>query len=216
MVSLPRGLQNNPVKLAEKNRGPVPQLNVQEWMIFSFPCEVNQSSKKTLVYVNLVNEALLLFFVQGREERNGSTLATDDRWNLTEALGKDEDREFQVTKAQDEFVQFALLALTELIRTIINEKQARAFFPFVLHLLIVCFHSGHDLLYGIIIGIFEEVTVLLYLTDEFRKFVVLGRRGADHVDLLESLAKAVLFMGQIQHVQNDRRFSTTDASATHP
>ena len=194
----------------------MPQLNVKKWMIFSFPCEVNQSSKKTLVYVNLVNETLLFFFVQGWEERDGSTLATDNRWDLTEALSKDEDREFQVTKAQDEFVQFALLALAELICTIINEKQARAFFPFVLHLLIVRFHSGHDLLYGIIVGVFEEVTVFLYLTDEFRKFVILGRRGADHVDLLESLTETVLFMGQIQHIQNDRAFTASYASATDP
>lgn len=185
-------------------------------MIFSFPCEVNETSKKPLVYVNLVNEALLLFFVQGREERDGSTLATDDWRDLTEALGKNKHREFQVTKAQDEFIQFALLALAELICTIIDEKQARAFFPFVLHLFIVCFHSGHDLLYGIIVGVFEEVPVLLYLTDEFRKFVILGRCGADHIDLLESLAESVLFMGQIQHIQNDRAFTASYASATDP
>lgn len=192
------------------------QFYMEEGMILSLPCEVNQSSKKSLIYINLVDETLLLFFVQGGEERDGSALATDDRRDLTEALGKDEDRELQMTKAEDEFIQFALLTLAELICTIINEKQARAFFPFVLHFLIMCFHSGHDLLYGIIVGIFKEVPVLLYLTDEFREFVILGRRRADHIDLLESLTETVLFMGQIQHIQYDRAFTAADSTAIDP
>ena len=90
-------------------------------MILSLPCEVNQSSKKPFVYVNLINQTLLLFFIQSREEGDGSALTTNDRRDLTESLGKNENGQFQMTEAKDEFVQFALLALAELVGTIVYE-----------------------------------------------------------------------------------------------
>ena len=90
-------------------------------MILSLPCEVNELFKQSRAYGNLIYETLIFFIIQSREPCDGSALTTDDRWNLTEPLGKNENGQFQMTETEDKFVQFALLALAELVGTIVYE-----------------------------------------------------------------------------------------------
>ena len=92
-------------------------------MVLSLPCEVNELFKQSRAYGDLIYEALVFFIVQSREPCDGSALTTNDGRYLTESLSKNKNREFQVTETEDKFIQFALLALAELIGTIIYEQE---------------------------------------------------------------------------------------------